>query len=70
MGKLHDALLQNDKKGIFAVEDRSLMGYATGFMPLDYQNGYLLSVTDKDHNVTNRWANAGLFGGSIRYRNR
>ena len=65
MGKLHDALLQNDKKGIFAVEDRSLMGYATGFMPLDYQNGYLLSVTDKDHNVTNRWANTGLFGGQF-----
>lgn len=65
MAKLHDALLEHDKKGIFTAEARNLMGYSSGFMPLDYQNGYLLSVTDKNNNVTDRWANTGIFGGQF-----
>ena len=65
MAKLHDALLEHDKKGIFTAEARNLMGYSSGFMPLDYQNGYLLTVTDKNNNVTERWANTGIFGGQF-----
>ena len=61
MAKLHDALLEHDKKGIFTAEARNLMGYSSGFMPLDYQNGYLLTVTDKNTSVSPTFSDVVIF---------
>lgn len=66
MSKLNDSLMANDKKGIFSNESsKRLMGYSTGFLPFDYQNGYLVSVNDKSNKLNDQWANTGLFGGQF-----
>lgn len=65
MAKLFDTLMANDKKGIFKINKTPLIGYPTGFTPLDFQNGYLVAVPDKKGKIVDHWANTGLFGGSF-----
>ena len=66
MSKLNELLMSKDKKGIFSdTTNKQLIGYPTGFLPFDYQNGYLVSVTDKSGAVKDQWANTGLFGGQF-----
>lgn len=64
MGFLSATLKKMDKKGI--LEDTvPLIGYPTQLYPLDYRNGYQVNVHDDDGNITDRWANVGLFGGTF-----
>ena len=40
MSRLHDLLVANDKKKIFKFNTNAAIGYPSGLLPLDFQNGY------------------------------
>lgn len=61
---LNAMLLKNDKKGLFKHSAISL-GFPTGFLPLDYRNGYITKVFDSDDNVVQTYNNIGIFGGTF-----
>lgn len=67
MGKLHDLLLSSDKKKIFEFNSKPTVGYTTGLLPFDYQNGYIVRVDNRKDpkKVPDKWINTGLQGGSF-----
>lgn len=61
---LHDLLRKDDKKGLFDRSTASL-GMPTGFLPLDYRNGYKMKVFGHDDLVVSEYNNIGIFGGTF-----
>ena len=61
---LQQLLEKNDKKGLFRSTTTNL-GFPTGFMPLDYRNGYRVYVYDDNDKVVGQYNNVGIFGGSF-----
>lgn len=61
---LHSLLLKDDKKGLFNRSCASL-GNPTGFLPLDYRNGYKMKVFGRDDSVISEYNNIGIFGGTF-----
>ncbi len=61
---LLDLLRANDKKGLFNKTQTSI-SYPTGFLPLDYRNGYMLQVRDLQNNIVDEYASTGIVGGSF-----
>lgn len=61
---LNDLLVKNDKKGLFHTSTASL-GMPTGFLPLDYRNGYKIKVFGADDKVIQQYNNLGIFGGTF-----
>jgi len=60
-----DALLRkDDKKGLFNHTSISL-GMPTGFLPLDYRNGYKMKVFGNGDEVVEEYNNIGIFGGTF-----
>lgn len=59
-----DRLRQKDKKGLF-VKTQTAIGYSTGFLPLDYRNGYSIQVRDNEENVVDEYPSVGIVGGSF-----
>ena len=44
MSRLHDLLVANDKKKIFKFNSNAAIGYPSGLLPLDFQNGYTVMM--------------------------
>lgn len=61
---LNQLLQKEDKKGLFRHSVVNI-GYPTGFLPLDYRNGLMTNVYDKDDNVIQTYNNIGVFGGTF-----
>lgn len=61
---LLDRLRKNDKKGYFDRTQTSVM-YRTGFLPLDYRNGYVVKSIDLNENLLNEYAALGFTGGTF-----
>lgn len=64
MMSLNALLEKNDKKGLFHRSSISL-GIPTGFLPLDYRNGYVMNIYNKDGSVSSKYNNIGIFGGTF-----
>lgn len=64
--RLFDEIRKTDKKGIFKKDPGVVIGYPTGFDPIDYSNGYYSPVIDpKTLELVKRVANIGIMGGSF-----
>lgn len=61
---LNSLLLKDDKKGLFKNSAVSI-GYPTGFLQLDYRNGYKTKVYGKNDEVVRTYNNIGIFGGTF-----
>ena len=61
---LNSLLTKDDKKGLFKHSTVS-MGFPTGFLPLDYRNGYKTKVFGHDDTVIEEYNNIGIFGGTF-----
>lgn len=61
---LNSLLLKNDKRGLFKQSAISI-GYPTGFLPLDYRNGYVTKVYNSENKVIRQYNNVGIFGGTF-----
>lgn len=57
-------LRSNDKKGLFKPTQTSV-SYQTGFLPLDYKNGYLVQVRDLNDNIVSEYPSIGIVGGTF-----
>ena len=57
-------LKANDKKGLFTSSQTPLM-YSTGFLPLDYRNGYLLESKDESGKLIRTTPMTGIVSGSL-----
>jgi RecA/RadA recombinase len=64
MGRMLDRLRKKDKKGLF-TRTQTAIGYPTGFLPLDYRNGYMVQVRDLDDNIVKEYMSGGIVGGSF-----
>lgn len=64
MPSLHNLILKDDKKGMFKRSSVNI-GIPTGFLPLDYRNGYKMKVYDDNDNVIHEYNNIGVFCGSF-----
>lgn len=56
-------LRKKDKKGLF-VPTQTSVSYSTGFLPLDYKNGFLLDVYDGEI-IVDSYPSIGLVGGTF-----
>ena len=67
MSRLHDLLVANDKKKIFKFNSNAAIGYPSGLLPLDFQNGYTVIVNNKKDpkKIPNEWNNIGIQGGTF-----
>ena len=67
MSRLHDLLVANDKKKIFKFNTNAAIGYPSGLLPLDFQNGYTVIVNNKKDpkKIPNEWNNIGIQGGTF-----
>ena len=64
--RLFDEIHKSDKKGIFKKDAGVVIGYPTGFDPIDYSNGYYTPVVDpKTLELIKKVANIGIMGGSF-----
>lgn len=62
---LNALLVKDDKKGLFNRSTVSL-GMPTGFLPLDYRNGYKMKVYNReDDSIMSTYNNIGIFGGTF-----
>lgn len=61
---LNALLVKDDKKGLFTRSSVSL-GMPTGFLPLDYRNGYKMKVFGDDDSIISEYNNIGIFGGTF-----
>lgn len=62
MMRLLDNLRSKDKKGLFEARFTG-ESYATGFIPFDYRNGYVMNCHDADGNVIQQQHMVGVPGG-------
>jgi hypothetical protein len=62
--RMLDRLRVKDKKGLF-TRTQTAIGYSTGFISLDYVNGYMVQVRDIDDNIVKEYASTGMVGGSF-----
>lgn len=62
--RLLSRLKKKDKKGLFKSSNSDI-SYATGFLPLDYRNGYMMESTNMDNVVTGTYPSLGIVGGSM-----
>lgn len=63
---LIDDLRANDKKGLFKSTD-AFVNYPTGFLPLDYANGFVLDVYNEKTKKIEKRPIIGLMGGKFTY---
>ena len=56
-------LRENDKKGLFKPTQTSV-SYRTGFLPLDYRNGYMVQVRDLNDKLIQEYPSIGIVGGT------
>ena len=61
---LNQLLLKDDKKGLFKHSAVTL-GFPTGFLPLDYRNGYIAKVFNDKDEVVSQYTNIGIFDGTF-----
>ena len=61
---LLERLRKKDKKGFFKRSQSSVM-YRTGFLPLDFRNGYIMKSVDINENVLSEYAATGITGGTF-----
>ena len=61
---LLNRLREKDKKGLFKSSQNSVV-YRTGFLPLDYRNGYMLEVRDLNDKLVNICPSVGIVGGTF-----
>lgn len=61
---LLEKLRANDKKDLFKPTQTSV-SYKTGFLPLDYKNGYLVKIRDLHDNVIGEYPSIGIVGGTF-----
>lgn len=64
MASLLQRLREKDKKGLFKPAQVSVM-YPTGFLPLDYRNGYVVKVMDGQEKVVEEYSSVGIGGGTF-----
>lgn len=57
--------LRKGKNGAHFVRTQTLPSYQTGFMNLDYYNGYMLNALDNQNNIIAKQEVVGLVGGSF-----
>lgn len=62
--RLLERLKKKDKKGLFSSSNSDI-SYATGFLPLDYRNGYMMECTDENDVVVDSYPSIGIVGGSM-----
>lgn len=63
MGLL-DKLREKDKKGYFR-RTQTAVSYPTGFVNLDYRNGYYVEVRNEDNELVKKYPSVGMVGGSF-----
>lgn len=61
---LLNRLREKDKKGLFKSSQNSVV-YRTGFLPLDYRNGYMLEIRDMKDKLVDMIPSVGLVGGTF-----
>lgn len=62
--RMLERLRAKDKKSLF-TRTQTGVGYPTGFLALDYRNGYLVESRDLDDNIISTRPSTGLVGGSF-----
>jgi KaiC/GvpD/RAD55 family RecA-like ATPase len=62
--RMLDRLRAKDKKGLF-TKTQTAISYPTGFINLDYRNGYMVQVRDMYDQLVKEYASTGLVGGSF-----
>jgi KaiC/GvpD/RAD55 family RecA-like ATPase len=62
--RMLDRLRAKDKKGLF-TKTQTAISYPTGFVNLDYRNGYMVQVRDMYDQLVKEYASTGLVGGSF-----
>ena len=61
---LNQLLKKEDKRGLFE-HSAITIGYPTGFLPLDYRNGFKSNVYNENDEVVKTYNNIGIFGGTF-----
>jgi RecA/RadA recombinase len=59
---LRAALEKEDKKGFF-ISSQSSLSYPTGFLPLDFRNGYIIESRDINEKLLMRYNSLGVASG-------
>lgn len=62
--RMLERLRSKDKQGLFKPSQVSVT-YPTGFLPLDYLNGYKVKVVDKDEKLIDSYPAIGITGGTF-----
>ena len=59
-----ERLRKNDKKGLF-LSSQTSVSYLTGLTPLDYKNGYIVEVRDRNEKLIKKYESLGVVGGTF-----